>query len=151
MTCRKWNNSSTDTRKTYQSWADMRQRCLNPEHSQFSDYGGRGISICERWKDYDAFYEDMGPRPTKMTLERIDNNQGYSPFNCRWATQPEQKRNTRRSRQITISGRTQAMEDWAAEIGIDPTTMAYRLRKGFPENKLLAPPDSRYQNFSGRV
>lgn len=126
----------------------MKRRCHDPEDPQFHLYGGRGIFVCARWRDdYDAFFDDMGPRPKGMTLERIDNDQGYDPFNCRWATQAEQKRNTRRSRNITIAGRTQAMEDWASEIGIDPTTMAYRLRKNFPEEKLLAPPDARYQNY----
>lgn len=146
MTSRRWQNSSTDTRETYTSWYDMCARCLNPNHIQFADYGGRGITVCDRWVgNYDAFYQDMGPRPAGMTIERIDNNQGYDPFNCRWATQAEQKRNTRRSRMITIEGRTQALEDWASEIGIDPRTMNYRLRRRFPTEKLLAPPSKKHQ------
>lgn len=153
MTCsRKWRNSSTDTRATYASWWDMRDRCTNPENPLFQHYGARGITVCARWlESYDAFYADMGPRRAGMRLERVDNDQGYDPFNCVWATQAQQLRNTRRTRMITLAGRTQPMEDWASEIGIDPTTLAYRLRKGFPEHRMLAPPSATHQNFRGRV
>lgn len=149
---RKWRHHSKETRPTYASWYDMRTRCLDPEDPQFSLYGGRGISICERWRDdYDAFYEDMGPRPAGMTLERRDNNQGYSLSNCAWAPMTAQSRNRRSNRVVTIAGRAQPMQDWATEIGIDPRTLAYRLRKNFTEGKLLAPPSVKHQNNLGRI
>lgn len=80
----------------YTAWVNMRQRCDNPKHPQFKDWGGRGIKVCLRWRHYAAFASDMGPHPGKgWTLDRIDNNSGYNSGNCRWATHKTQHRNTR--------------------------------------------------------
>lgn len=76
----------------------MRQRCTNPKNKQWEDYGGRGITVCARWDDFDTFLADMGPRPEGMSLDRIDNNKGYSPDNCRWATRTQQNRNSRQAK-----------------------------------------------------
>lgn len=80
---------------TYISWQGMIRRCTNPSAADYHRYGGRGITVCQRWRDFSAFLEDMGERPAGLTLDRIDNNRGYEPGNCRWSTVTEQNRNRR--------------------------------------------------------
>lgn len=79
----------------YTSWYAMKQRCTNPNNKSFAGYGARGITICDRWMAFENFYADMGDRPEGYTLDRISNDRGYEPDNCRWATHAEQRRNQR--------------------------------------------------------
>ena len=117
----------------------MLQRCYKTDDSQYADYGGRGITVCERWrtKQIDGrgfwnFVVDMGERPEGYLLERIDNNGNYEPSNCRWATRGEQQRNRRNNVMITYKGKTKCAKDWATELGMDDVTIGRRYKKGLP-------------------
>lgn len=114
----------------------MRRRCNNPRDADYESYGGRGISVCERWKnDFWAFVEDMGERPGGCSLDRVNNDGNYSPENCRWATPLEQSNNTRSAILVTYEGKTQSISAWAREKGLSIQTLAGRLRKGWSIEK----------------
>jgi len=122
-------------------WQHMRRRCLNPADRMYPLYGGRGITVCDRWlNSFDAFKVDMWPWPAGTSIDRINNERGYEPGNCRWATQTQQSRNRRSTRNITIGDRTMCVEAWADEAGIKPSSMRERLARGITGQELLAPP-----------
>ena len=127
----------------YHTWEGMIQRCTNPNTIGWPNYGGRGISVCERWLDFKNFYSDMGQKPKGYTIERIDNNGPYSPENCRWATTREQSLNQRRSTYFTIGGVTAHISEWGAKIGITPNLIRARLRNGWSEKAALTTPHIR--------
>lgn len=117
----------------YITWRNMRRRCLNPADPSFKHYGGRGIVVCDRWKDsFAEFLADMGDPPAGMTIERVDNDGPYAPDNCRWATRKEQMRNYSRNRWVTINGETLLLDDWAKRTGLDHTTIRRLILAGRP-------------------
>lgn len=126
-------------RRTYQCWQDMRQRCNNPRHAQYKNYGGRGISICAEWQEFSAFFRDMGPKPDGLTIDRIDNNGNYEAANCRWANRAEQRRNQRTCKIIEFKGERMTIEEWSRKIGIHPMTIRCRLKRNWPIDMLLSP------------
>jgi len=127
--------------RIYRIWGNMRGRCNNVNVPEYPLYGGRGIHICDKWNDFSAFYADMGDPPTvKHTLERIDNNDGYSKHNCKWATQKQQMRNTRHNHVITHDGMTMCLVEWAEHLNITTSTLANRFwRKWSTERALTTP------------
>ncbi len=130
----------------YASWYGMHSRCSNPKTDRYKDYGGRGVRVCERWKDFLTFLADMGPKPSpEHTLDRFPDNDGnYEPGNCRWATPAEQGRNRRDNCYLTCQGRTMTMTDWAAELGITPATLWCRLHMlGWSIERALTTPARR--------
>jgi hypothetical protein len=108
----------------------MHTRCYNPNHQQYKDYGGRGIVVCSRWHQFVLFFEDMGQPPSQShTLDRRNNDLGYSLANCRWATRKEQARNSRNVRLLTYKGKTQTLSEWAAQFGVHRAALLYHLNR----------------------
>ena len=113
------------------TWYGIIDRCYKPSHISYSNYGGKGIRVCDRWLDFSNFIKDMGERPEGKTIDRIDSTKDYSPNNCRWATPKEQSNNTSTNRKLTIGDRTMTVTMWAEFIGIKPATVFKRLSYGF--------------------
>lgn len=127
----------------YVIWNDMKLRCSSENMHGYENYGGRGIRVCERWQEsFQAFYDDMGPRPSpRHSLDRYpDQNGPYAPENCRWATPQEQSRNRRTNVVLTWNGRSAPIATWAEETGIKPATLAARHRNGWSDEETLTKP-----------
>lgn len=136
----------------YCIWGSMKARCYRAKTEMYPLYGGRGIRVCDSWlHSFPAFLADVGERPTpKHQLERKDNNGHYEPGNVRWATSTEQGRNKRSNVILTFKGKTQCVSAWAEEIGLNPMTLGYRIRAGWPvEEALTRPSDSTQRLRSG--
>lgn len=112
---------------TYRAWWAILGRCLNPRDSRYPNYGGRGITVCDHWLIFQNFYADMREKPDGKSIERINNDNGYKPGNCRWATQREQMLNTRRTSKITVNGVTKSVKEWAEQLGVDDRIIWKRL------------------------
>ena len=124
--------------RAYKAWQNMRQHCQNPNDPRYEDYGGRGIKVCRRWAVFVNFLVDMGQPPRGAMLERLKNNQGYSPGNCEWATAKQQQRNKRDTHFVVLGGRRQSLSAWAEETGIPGEAIRWRLAAGWPIRRALS-------------
>lgn len=116
--------------RIYQIWVDLKSRCFNQNHKSFKHYGGRGITVCDEWRNsFEAFYEWALSHGYSdgLTIDRIDVDGNYCPANCRWATYKMQENNTRRNRYLTYNGKTQTMKQWAEEFNINYVTLSSRI------------------------
>ncbi|HMF13562.1 MAG TPA: hypothetical protein VKE94_14685 [Gemmataceae bacterium] len=143
--CLKKDGAGKDGRTrflAYDSYKNMRLRCLDPENKWYSEYGARGITICDRWRDsFENFLADMGDRPGKeFTLERRDNEKGYGPENCYWATHQQQQRNTRHNRLITHNGETHPLVVWCERFNLNYRAIQGRLHRGWSAERALTTP-----------
>lgn len=123
----------------YRTWKGIISRCSNSDDPRYKDYAGRGVTVCDEWKDdYLNFLRDMGRRPRGTTIERKDNDLGYSKENCRWATPLEQGRNKRNNIWIKFRGETLHVAEWSRRTGIKFGTIHARLRRGWSPEKALS-------------
>lgn len=127
--------------REYRIWHGMKTRCFNKNSKDYHRYGGRGIAVCEKWANsFENFLADIGKCPSPShQIDRIDNNRGYSPDNCRWATCRENNNNRTTTHFIEVNGRRQSLESWAAELGINSCTIRKRIEAGWPDSRLLEP------------
>jgi hypothetical protein len=116
----------------YKAWQNMITRCYNENSPNYVNYGGRGISVCGRWKNsFEKFLSDMGPKPKdSFSLERINNNRGYSPANCKWASRSEQNSNKRDIPLYEYKGKKYTCRQLCALTGVNPATFKYRIKQG---------------------
>lgn len=135
----------------YRIWGTMISRCDNQEHISYPDYGAKGITVCERWRNSVAdFIADMGPRPSRRhSIDRINSDGHYEPGNCRWASPKEQSRNTSRNRFVTYNGETLTLAEWGERTGLRGSLIGNRLKAGWSVEdaltKVVGPTSRRYQ------
>lgn len=116
--------------RAYHTWTNMWARCGNPNSADYHRYGGRGIAVCDRWQSFEVFYSDMGDPPPGRTLDRRDNDRGYSPDNCHWATVTQQNRNRVDTIFITIHGTRKSLPEWCEIYAIAHMTAYRRYARG---------------------
>jgi len=121
--------------RTYRIWVNMKTRCTNPSNRFFYRYGGRGITMCDKWQDFEGFYDDMGACPDGMTIERINNDLGYSADNCRWATMKDQANNRKSNIKIEIDGVTKNLKEWSEHFGVKYCNVYSRYKQGLPQSE----------------
>jgi hypothetical protein len=134
----------THRTRLYRVWCAMLGRCRNANDPAYLHYGGRGITVCDRWQGehgFENFLADMGPKPTpKHTLDRTDNDRGYGPDNCRWATRIEQNRNRRDNHLVCYRGQTLPLSQWAEKLGVNARMVGERLRRGWTAERAFEAP-----------
>lgn len=130
------------TRMTYNSWRSMLGRCEDTSDPSYDRYGGRGVSVCPEWHEFQAFVRDMGERPSlDYSIDRYpDNNGDYEPSNCRWASRSQQATNRRSTHWITFNGHTKTLTEWGKDLGTTPATVLARLRHGWSTERAVTVP-----------
>lgn len=152
---RKRENHGQSKTRVYAIWSTMIARCHNPRSVGYPHYGGRGVTVCDRWRgSFVAFMEDMGSQPTpRSEIDRVDGAKGYGPENCRWATALEQGRNRETVHRVTFNGETLTLSEWAERIGVKPRLLYKRivLLGWTPERAMtmLDHADQHYVEFGG--
>lgn len=126
-------------------WGNILDRCRNPNSHSYANYGGRGITICKEWEKFETFYADMGPRPSGHSLDRIDNDKGYSKENCRWATAKEQNNNRRSNVNLTIGDETKTIAGWSEATGVNVNTIQKRLYDGMDIKEAVETPVRKWE------
>ena len=122
--------------RVYRIWASMRVRC----RPDFPMYGARGVRVCRRWEKFENFLADMGEPEHGMTIDRKNNDKGYSPSNCRWADKTTQSVNRSCTRFLTFQGKTMCVSHWARELGMQQSTLSFRVRHGWSVERALTTP-----------
>jgi hypothetical protein len=145
---------TTRENRLYSVWTNMKQRCGNPKHPHFADYGGRGITLCAEWLSFAPFsvwaLANGWSYDARLTIDRIDNDKGYAPDNCRVVDYATQNRNRRDTVNLTYKGETLCLADWACKVGITRKTLIYRVRSGWPVDKVLTTPPLTRDQWSNR-
>lgn len=132
-------HSMTGTRE-YMSWTAMLARCGNPNNVGYKHYGGRGISVCEHWRSFENFYSDMGPRPPRTSLDRINVDGNYEPSNCRWATPQQQASNKRGSIAVMYAGKMRTLVEVCSMTKVPPDIARRRIRRGWDIDRAVSIP-----------
>lgn len=124
--------------KIYQAWQAMKARCKYKKSKEYKNYGGRGITVCERWAMFENFYSDMFRSYWDgAEIDRIDTNGNYEPGNCRWVNRKTQQRNKRNNHVLTIGNKSMTLVEWGDKTGIKANTILTRIRRGWPQHRLL--------------
>lgn len=131
---------------SYTSWANMIQRCTNKKNPGYKNYGGRGIGVCKRWLTFQNFYQDMGDRPPKKEIDRINNNGDYGPTNCRWVNKKTQNRNRRNNKYLVCSGENKLIAEWADIFQIDKNKIIWRIKNGWTAEEAVTFKSGRFKN-----
>lgn len=130
-------------KRLYSIWKGMNKRCYNPNCKEFKWYGSKGIKVCDEWKDYSQFraWAIENGYAIGLTIDRIDNNKDYETSNCQWLTQSENSKKMQKHHKgktiITFNGETHKLSDWARKLGINQSTLLYRLRRGWSVERAL--------------
>ena len=129
-------------RREWRIWRGLKDRCCNPRHSSYPDYGGRGVSLCERWQeDFIHFLQDMGDCPEEDSqIDRISSAGNYEPGNCRWVSPSENCNNRSSNRWLTYQGETLTATQWARRNGVKAELIYDRLERGWPDERILTQP-----------